>query len=188
MTGTAAVVPSVSVGATSFAALADAAMTQGPAWLVARRQEVGIPSSRDEEWRVTPVGPLAATAWQAPGSSSPVTAEQVAALRLSDGPLAVLVDGRYAPDLSSLPAWIVALSLQTAIAANDVAVEQYLGRIAPPTMTPFSALSLATFTDGVVLHLAEGTELAAPLEILHLTTSAADGALIATGAAAYIVS
>jgi len=186
MTGTAAVVPSVSVGATSFAALADAAMTQGPAWLVARRQEaaarfaeVGIPSSRDEEWRVTPVGALAATAWQGVGSSSPVTAEQVAALRLSDGPLAVLVDGRYAPELSSLPAWIVALSLQTAIAANDVAVEAHLGRIAPPTMTPFSALSLATFTDGVVLHLAEGTELAAPLEILHLTTAAADGALIA---------
>ncbi len=178
--------PSVQVGASAFAALADAATSSGPAWLVARRREaaarfaeVGVPSTRDEEWRFTPVAPIATTAWTAVGASTPVSAADVAALRLADGPLAVLVDGVFVAALSNLPASIQASSLQAAIAAGDAAVETHLGTIALPTATPFSALSLATFTDGVVLHLAAGTELAAPLEILHLTTAAADGALVA---------
>ncbi len=186
MSSTTSVTPSISVGASAFAALAETAATSGPAWLVARRRaaaarfaEVGVPSSRDEEWRFTPVAAIGTTAWTAPAASAPVTAADVAALRLADGPLAVLVDGVYVPALSNLPASIQASSLQAAIAAGDAAVETHLGMIALPTATPFSALSLATFTDGVVLHLAAGTELAAPLEILHLTTTSAEGALVA---------
>ncbi len=179
--------PSISIGASAFAALADTAAGSGPGWLVERRRaaaqrfaEVGIPTTRDEEWRVTPVGTIGATAWAAPGASPAVTAAQVAALRLSAGPLAVLVDGRFAPALSSLTAGVRATSLLQAITTADPDVEAHLGRIAPPEMTPFSALSLATFTDGVVVHLAAGTTLPAPLEILHLTTQAANGAMVAT--------
>ncbi len=184
MTTVAPIAPTEQPGVAAFAALA--AHAEGPEWLMARRAaaaahfaEVGVPSSRNEEWRFTPVSGIATTAWTAPGVSPAVSAEEVAALRLSEGPLAVLIDGRFAPDLSALPAEIGAKSLQAAIDSGDAVVRQYLGTVAPPEMTPFSALSLATFTDGVVLHIAANTTLDAPLEIMHLTTSAADGALVA---------
>ncbi|MDZ4391309.1 MAG: Fe-S cluster assembly protein SufD [Gemmatimonadales bacterium] len=170
----------------SFAELIDAPRSAEPAWLAARRTAaaerfamVGIPSSRDEEWRFTPVSSIASTAWTSPAVSPAVTAADIAPLRLMSGPLAVLVDGRFVAELSTIPAGLNATSLQAAIAAGDPAVEAHLGQVAPPEMTPFSALSLATFVDGVVLHLNAGVTLEAPLEVLHLTTAAAEGALVA---------
>lgn len=168
-----------------FAELLDAPRPAEPAWLTARRAAaaerfaaVGVPSSRDEEWRFTPVSALSNTTWTAPGVSPEVTAADVARFRLSAGALAVLIDGRFAPDLSELPAGVTASSMLAAIAEGNATLEAHLGTIAPPEMTPFSALSLATFTDGVVLHLAAGTTLEAPLEVLHVTTAAAEGALV----------
>ncbi len=169
-----------------FAELLDAPRPAEPAWLAARRAAaaerfaaVGVPSSRDEDWRFTPVSAIANTAWTAPGVSPEVTAADIARFRLSTGSLAVLVDGRFAPDLSELPAGVTASSLHAAISEGNAELESHLGLVAPIAMSPFVALSLATFTDGVVLHLAEGTTLATPLEVMHLTTTAAEGALIA---------
>lgn len=182
---TAPVIPSGAKDFRPFATLLDAPRSGEPAWLTARRgaaaerfAAVGVPSSRDEEWRFTPVGALSSTAWALPGVSTVVEPSRIAALRMTSGPLLVLIDGRFAPDLSELPATIQASSLLASITNGDPVVTAYLGRIAAPEITPFSALSLATFDDGVVVHLAAGVTLEAPLEILHLTTSAAEGAVV----------
>ncbi len=184
-TTSAPVHPSADPALAAFAGPLAAPHAAEPGWLSTRRAEAGerfanagVPSSRQEDWRFTPVSAIAATTWTVPGIAPVVSAEQLAALRLADGPLAVLLDGRFAPDLSVLPAGVTASSLLAAIDDGDTDVEAYLGRIATPDATPFSALSLAAFTDGVVLKLAEGTVLDAPLEVLHVTTAAAEGALI----------
>lgn len=186
VTSTAPILPSDARDFRPFAAALHAPRHGEPAWLAARRAAAreafaaaGVPSSRHEEWRFTPVGPIAEHEWAVPGISPAVSDADLAPLRLLDGPLAVLVDGRFAPDLSILPAGITAHSLLAALADGDPALERHLGVVVGPDASPFAALSLATFTDGVVLHLAAGTTLDTPLEVLHLTTAGAEGTMIA---------
>ena len=86
-----------------------------PGWLAARRQqamtrfaELGFPSRRSESWRYLDLQPLERTPLlpALPPARPDTTAlrERVAALTLSSaGPCLVLVDGRFAAELSRLP-------------------------------------------------------------------------------------
>jgi Fe-S cluster assembly protein SufD len=85
----------------------------------------------------------------------------------------VLVDGRFAPELSAigdLPAGIWLGSTAQAIETRP-----QLGRAAFETFPdgseqPFAALNGAFFTDGFVLEAAPGAVVDAPVEIVHLAT------------------
>jgi Fe-S cluster assembly protein SufD len=161
----------------------------GPSWLSARRRtafdrfaEVGIPTSKVEDWRFTPVHMLATTPFGAPAAAELPSAATLAPYWT--GPESwsrlVLVDGAFAPTLSTLRDGVAVRSLKAAIEAGDPLVERHLGRTATSEATPFAALSLATFTDGVVLHLPAGTQAESPVEVLHVTTTGADNALVST--------
>jgi Fe-S cluster assembly protein SufD len=149
----------------------------------ARFAEVGVPGSRDEEWRFTPVAALGTTEFRAAGASPEVAPAALAPFRFGDDwPTLVLLDGRFAPGLSSLgglPEGVTAMPLGEAIAAGHPAVEAHLGRTATPEETPFTALSAATFTDGLFLHVPAGVELASPVHLLSVATDAAAGAMLA---------
>ena len=64
---------------------AGAAIAEGPEWLeplrraaAARFAAVGFPASRDEEWRFTPVAPIAQRSWRpAPGEPAALRLEQL---------------------------------------------------------------------------------------------------------------
>lgn len=144
---------------------------------------VGIPGSRDEEWRFTPVGPIGATAWGESGTSPSVDAAAIAPyLFESSWPRVVLVDGRFDAELSNLgglPSGVLVQPLAEAIAAGAPAVMEHLGRTADVTQTPFTALSAATFSDGVYFHVAADVSVPGPIHMLHVTTDAAADALLA---------
>ncbi|HEX3928069.1 MAG TPA: Fe-S cluster assembly protein SufD [Gemmatimonadales bacterium] len=140
---------------------------------------VGIPTSKNEEWRFTPVRALGTTRFTAAGPSPALTPADIAPFlgAGSNGPLLVLVDGRYNAGLSRPGALRSAGSLKEYLAADATGATVF-NQIVPLGSTPFSALNTALWSDGIWLHLRRDEHVAQPIEILHVTTSAAAGAAI----------
>ena len=168
---------------------AGAAIAEGPEWLeplrraaAARFADVGFPTGRDEEWRFTPVGPIAQRAWRAgPTESEPLPAEQLAPFIFGhpEWSTLVFVDGVYSEALSRVseqPEGVVVSSLAEALRSNGDLLPRHLARHAPVEDSPFTALNTAAFLDGGLLHVAAGVDLERPVHFVYVTTAAAEGA------------
>ena len=121
---------------------------QEPGWLEAQRtqaadvfQEQGFPTRRDEEFRFTPVTPIAETVWSQ-ASNGTVTDAEVDAYSYAGytGPQLVFVDGGYRPELSrlqALPAGVVVSPLTSAVQSGDA--EAHLNKYTAFGATAFTA-------------------------------------------------
>ena len=158
-----------------------------PAWLVALRArglarfgEVGFPTTRLEDWRFTSVAPILETPFvlARAGARAPAPADLAAYLLPGAGRhRLVFVDGRFAPALSlaaGLPAGVTVTSLADALARDPERVQAHLGSSGADAVSAFSALNTAFLADGVYVHVAAGTILAEPLQVLFLATDAAE--------------
>ena len=163
-----------------------------PDWLagyrgcsLARFAELGFPSRRSEAWRYldlraleeTPMLP-AGVVRPAAGAATRAQLDTVgfagAAYRL------VLVDGRFAPELSTVEGLSPGVWLGSTAAAIAERPDLVRSAIeAPPfeTARPFAALNAAFFADGFVLDVAPGVVLDRPVEIIHLASGETGGSL-----------
>ena len=175
----------------AFAASAGRAADRFPAALDALRRDaldrfgaMGLPSSRDEQWRHTRLPallrrplPLLAT----PATVSlPAASLRAPALAGPRSALLVFVNGRFAPELSelsALPAHATAGSLAAALAAGDERVIRHLGRHAEYGDEPFTALNTALFDDGAFLCVAPQGVLEAPVHVLFAARPDAEPAM-----------
>jgi Fe-S cluster assembly protein SufD len=160
-----------------------------PLWLAGHRRRAlarfateGFPSRRGEAWRYLDLRALAAEPLRPAGASRAATHCTVpddigfpeTAHRL------VLVDGRFAPELSKLadlPAGVWLGPMSTAVAARPELVRAALTLPEPEDDAPFAALNGAFFTDGFVLDAAPGTVSDRPIEIVHLASGEVAGSL-----------
>lgn len=155
-----------------------------PGWLAALHKaglahfaELGLPTTKHEEWRFTNVQPLAALPLALPGAAAIAEADLaahgfpgLAAHRL------VFVDGRFAPALSSPPApglWAGSLA-----AHPPAELRQHLARQARYDDNPFAALNTAFLDDGFAVHVPAGHAAPVPLHVLYVSTGARANALI----------
>jgi Fe-S cluster assembly protein SufD len=154
-------------------------------WLVQSRADAlaqfsaaGFPSRRSEAWRYTSLAPLMETAFApalgAPSQQPPLNQE----LLLSDaGSIRfVFVDGRLNRALSysgPLPEGLEIQAVGEAIAGQSTALAGDL-QVAGD-LPPFRALNAAFLMDGVIIKIAEGAQIALPIEIHHVMTAKADG-------------
>jgi len=136
----------------------------------------GFPLPSDEEWRFTPIGPIAETLFAAPSRDATIAPDHPAIQRLRDlqGVRLVLVNGEYRPELSrtvEMPPSVQVLRLRQAMEEYPELVKLYLGRLAigAPSLT---ALNFALMQDGLFLRLRAGTVLSDPVHILHLSVPA----------------
>ena len=137
---------------------------------------VGLPHRRIEEWKYTDLRALvhnllplagepdAAALARAKAALSQQAAEGAAKL--------VLVDGAFAPDLSDLAALGDGLSVKPlrevlADGANATASDLLLTSATDPMLS----LNAAMVTDGVIVTVADGKELAHPIQIVHVATA-----------------
>ena len=163
----------------------------------ARFDAVGYPGPKDEDWRFTPVQPIAQTEWCAApapgddrGATPQPTAEELAAFEFGhpDWHTLVFVDGAFSETLSSaldaLPEGVVVASLADALGRDGhpagAALEAHLGRHATVETTPFAALNAARFGDGAVVLVPAGVELERAVHLVCVTTAAAAGAAVHT--------
>jgi Fe-S cluster assembly protein SufD len=161
---------------------------KGPAELVARRREAferfsrtGFPTAKDEEWRFTPIGPIAAGAWglTGPVRKTPVTSEDLVPFRFGQPgwTTLVFVDGAFDGGLShrpGLPAGVTVETLAEAL-ARDAALAARIGGVAQLDATPFAALNAAFATDGAVVRVPAGADAGDPIHFLFVATAAAAG-------------
>ncbi len=159
-------------------------LPQEPAFVTAlRRQaierfgELGFPTTQQEDWRFTNLAPLTREAFaRANGAPSSVSPEALSAHALAGVSRLVFVDGRFAPELSSLaglPPGVVVDSLAHVLAREPERLEAHLGRHASVAQHPFVALNTAFLTDGAFVELPRGAVIEEPLQLLHLTTGTA---------------
>jgi Fe-S cluster assembly protein SufD len=159
-----------------------------PEWVRALREagadffaDVGLPTARDEEWRFTPLRGLATIPFTVAAAAPALTRDDLAPFLLGrDWPTIVLVNGRYAPELSSAaPGEVVFSSLRDAVRRTDATLRTVLGHDANPRSSAFAAVNAALFTDGVWIDVPVGAHVAHPLHIVHLVAGAADQTIVA---------
>jgi Fe-S cluster assembly protein SufD len=163
-----------------------------PEWLGARRRrglsrfaEQGFPSRRSEAWRYIDLRALEEKP-MLPSGAARVVADAATCGWLAETAFAgaafrlVLVDGRYAPELSvveGLPAGVWLGGMTTAITERSDLVRSAIEAPLFDTERPFASLNAAFFGDGFVLDIAAGVALDRPIEIVHLASGGTEASL-----------
>jgi Fe-S cluster assembly protein SufD len=154
---------------------------------VARARSAGFPTAREEEWRFTPVSPIAQATWRSGGVGGieDVAREQLTPFVFghSEWCTLVFVNGEYAPALSSpgsLPEGVLVANLADALRNGNGTeiLERHLTRYARIEESPFTALNTAFLRDGGLIHVPAGTDLPHPVNLVFVTTPDAAGAVI----------
>ena len=172
-----------------FEARAGTATAEAPDWLepirrnaMERFARTGFPAFRDEEWRFTPIGPIAQGTWRpAPaGAAIELRREQLAPFVFGHAgwTTLVFVNGVYSEALSALgplPAGVRVSSLADALRADGATLRHHLTRHAPVEGSPFTALNTAFLGEGGVVQVGAGVDLATPVHLLFVTTAEAGG-------------
>ncbi len=152
----------------------------GPRWLETTREaairrfvELGMPTTRDEEYRFTNVSPIAATPFERPGDVQVDLSEVGSYLFGTEAAAELLfVNGRAGTESGTLPKGVTVTTLSALIASGGVAeLEPYLGRIANFDHSAFSALNTALFEDAAVVFVAPGAVLEAPVNLVFASTA-----------------
>ena len=174
----------------SFEAFARNGGGTGPAWLVPARRAAfdrftaaGFPTPKDEEWRFTPIGPIAGTAWHPAPVDDTVTATQLEPFQFghAEWTTLVFVNGRYAADLSCRSRAVNGATVETlaeAMARDPELARRAIERPAVPGQPSFVALNAAFVVDGTVIRVPAGVDLGDPIHLLHVSTPAAAGGVV----------
>ncbi|MCW5943098.1 MAG: Fe-S cluster assembly protein SufD [Fimbriimonadaceae bacterium] len=158
-----------------FSAVADRLPGRGLGWLERQREQaradfrrLGIPTTKHEEWRYTPLRDFSsidfaprAIACDVPElASHPIYG--IEAFRL------VFKNGVYDPDggLGECPMGVRVLRLADALAQEDPLVRDHLGQYAKAHEHPFVALNTALFEDGVVVHVSRNAVVETPIHLV----------------------
>ena len=162
-----------------------------PEWLSAHRRrgltrfvEQGFPNRRSEAWRYIDLRALEEKPMLPAGALDTVASAaraQLADVAFSEAVYRlVLVDGRYAPELSvvgGLPSGVRLGGTAMTIAERPDLVRSSIEASPFDSERPFVALNDAFFGDGFVLDIAPGVALDRPIEIVHLASAGTGGSL-----------
>jgi len=144
---------------------------------ISRFAEIGLPTTRDEEWKYTSIAPIAKVRF-GHASSKPAGVKPGILATVMFGELTkhqlVFVNGHYSERLSSLvslPQGVKVGSLAAAIVSRPTVVEAYLGRYAGYQNRAFVALNTAFMEDGAFVHVSKGRVIDEPIHLLFISTS-----------------
>ncbi len=168
---------------TQFLELRAAQTNDEPGWLALVRKNAlerfldkGFPTTRDEEWRFTNVGPLVSGSFALPHADAE---KDAGALKkdfgFDESHELVFVNGRVSKALSSLvelPAGVVVMSLADTLASSAHAeTPQPILTQGGEDHTPFFDLNEAFLSDGAFVYVPEGVALERPIHLVFLTSS-----------------
>jgi Fe-S cluster assembly protein SufD len=141
-----------------------------------RFNELGFPTTRDEEWRFTNVSPIARTRFK-PADLNParLTISEISRFTVCEAQCTQLVflNGFYSENLSTvkfLPKGVYINSLASALETRRPLLEPFLAQYAAYKNNAFTALNTAFMADGAVVYLPADTVLKDPIHLLYLST------------------
>ncbi|WP_027542613.1 Fe-S cluster assembly protein SufD [Bradyrhizobium sp. WSM2254] len=163
-------------------ASAEGRLPGSPAVIAARREafetyeRLGLPHRRIEEWKYTDlralVGEVLPLAAAPDAAALKRAADAVKAHAIAGARKLVLVDGVFAADLSDVKALVSEVGLKTL----RETLEKDGALLKTASTDAVIALNAAMATDGVVLSIADGAQLSAPIQIIHIATAASASA------------
>ena len=136
-----------------------------------RFREAGFPTVREEAWKYTNVAPFVKIPYQAAPRERETFARSPLPLPAGAGAQIVVVNGRYAPELSSvglLTGGLEVASLADAIATRPDVIESRLAAIARDG-NAFANLNSAFLEDGVFVRIPASTVVAEPIHLVFLS-------------------
>jgi Fe-S cluster assembly protein SufD len=158
----------------------------GPGWLrklreagIASFEKLGFPTARNEDWKYTSVGSLAATVFErdeySGNDTKAVAADAVRALSFADSAYnrLVFVNGLASPKLSGLhglPAGARVESLANAVQHDDDVLHAHLSRYVRYQEHSFVALNTAFIEDGALVLIPKGAVVEEPIYLVFVST------------------
>jgi Fe-S cluster assembly protein SufD len=151
-----------------------------PEWLSSVRRagldrfrEAGFPAARDEAWKYTNVAPILKVPFASAAEAGPRRIDDFAAADLPgrSGAQLIFVNGRYAPELSSVPPsgeGIEIASLREVLASRPESVEPHLARVARDG-NAFADLNSALLEDGAFVRIPAGAVVPEPIHLVFLS-------------------
>lgn len=134
-------------------------------------ERLGLPHRRIEEWKYTDlralVGEVLPLAAAPDAAALKRAAEAVKAHAIAGAHKLVLVDGVFAAELSD----VRALAAEAGFKTLRETLEKDAGLLQTASTDAVIALNAAMATDGVVLSIADGAQLSAPIQIIHIATA-----------------
>lgn len=174
-----------SVYADAFREFSTSAPEGEPSWVARLREgaferfeELGFPTTDDEDWKYTNVSTLARGTFR-PASEEPIESLDAGVVEPfvyeeARRSCLVFVNGAFRPDLSSLeavPEGVVS-DLASALAGErGELIREHLGHLSGQGDDAFAALNTAFLRGGVFIHLPVGVSVDAPVQLLFLSTS-----------------
>lgn len=140
---------------------------------IARFDQIGFPTSRNEDWRFTSVAELL----KVPFSPAPaleegaVSEDDLEPFTFGEAARLVFVNGRFVKSLSRLPPLgpgVLFGSVAEALLDDPGALTPHLGRVAEYKDQPFTALNTAFFRDGAALVIPDGIAIEPPIHVVHV--------------------
>lgn len=163
--------------------LPDQVPAGGPEWLSALRAQglssyeaQGLPGRRSEAWKYTRIDTLLKKLAFVPAPPAP--REVPEGILGCAGHRLVLLNGRFAPELSdleALPKGVTVQSLADVLGSDPAALEPHLGRFLPLEGYPFAALNTGVLADGVVIRVHDGALVETPLHVISVAQGADEG-------------
>lgn len=137
----------------------------------------GFPTTRQEEWRFTNVGPIVRTDFSPilKRDARPIHGERVSRFLLAgdEAVTVVFVGGFIDESLSRIPAGlpkgVVIEPLSKRVERNDPEVLALLGKLTPSDASAFTALNMAFFRDGLFIDIPDGVTLDCPIQLIHFS-------------------
>ena len=165
-----------------FTAFASNGGGQGPVWAPAVRRSaidrfeaLGFPTPKNEDWHFTSVAPIAEREFRAgPTDSALIRAADLAPFIFNrpEWPALVFVNGRWAPDLSTLgtlPRGVIVRSLAESWERDEPLLAQYLTKLATYEEQAFTALNTAFMKDGALVHVPAETSVDLPIHLIFVS-------------------
>ncbi|MFW5683137.1 MAG: Fe-S cluster assembly protein SufD, partial [Phycisphaeraceae bacterium] len=167
--------------------------TLGPAWLgsvrdqaIAKANELGLPTRKQEEWRYTNPKRIVEAAYASPVRDIEPDAAAVQPLDLDHAARLVFIDGAFAPDASELdrlPAGVTALPFDHATPQpsdeDRETIEQLAGEGVAASRDGFEALGAGLASHGVLIRVAGGAALEHPVVLVFRSEANATPTLTA---------
>jgi Fe-S cluster assembly protein SufD len=180
-----------------FNTLKERVSKSDPSWVQRLRQnafkrfeELGFPTTHQEEWKYTNVAPIAKAMFE-PATESKGVAPTLDAARLEEFSYEearrsqlVFVNGFYRSELSSveaLPEGVVAMDIARALKEEKYVevLREQLARSADYTENAFTALNTALLSGGAFLLVPKGVEVESPIHLLFISDGS-DGQNLST--------
>jgi Fe-S cluster assembly protein SufD len=174
----------------SFEQVRHAVEDRMPSWVypirkagLARFAEMGFPTTREEDWRFTNVGPISRLPFKPvlEPALGELTMEELKSFAFAGLPAQrlVFVNGHFSEELSRVETQLGGIkvkSLAAALAEDGELLEKQLARYVSGEQNAFAALNSAFFQDGAFIYVPAGRELAQPVHLLYVSTTEEAGA------------